>query len=100
MKVTLGEFLNYASQTLPLLTYLNTDNDTFPKEYRFECISLFGLIDVIQTDLNKSILHMTVSSINKNPDLVLSIMSNKFNSEYRPLEIAIELDVCTISNIN
>lgn len=97
MKVTLEQFLLHASQTLPLLTYINTDNDTFPAEFRYSDINLFTLIS---QGLNDSIRYREIDHINNSPDLHLYIMGNKFNSDIRPVNLSIYLKPCTISNIN
>lgn len=98
MSITLGQFLYQACQTLPIFTYLDTDNDTFPIDYRFKEIYLFTFVDKINTDLGKSILRMEIDNINNSPDLHLRIMYNKFNSDIRPVKLSISL--CTLSNIN
>lgn len=87
MDVDLIDFLAKVSQKLPCLTYINTRNSSFPKEYQFSKIFSWELADI----LNKDILRSKIKSVNGSKDLLYKIMRDKFKPDKITVYIEIEI---------
>ena len=90
--IILGDLLFKINQNLPILTYINTDNNSFPEEFRFSYINCYRLICLINQN-NKELLLRSIKYVNEDENLAYSIINNNINHDEYDfiLELRIEL---------
>lgn len=87
MDINLGAFLKYLGENFPVMTYLSTNNQSFPENARFSKMFIWEL----ESSLPNELLNRNIKSVNASKSILHSILRGNFDMNIRPIYLAIEI---------